>query len=91
MINLSYKLKETFEEEENEIVEITAQTDKPQTEITFEKSSKPLAKTVTDIEGVAVCGFTPQSRKCIVKAIIGDESEQITVPKLNDLNEEEND
>lgn len=86
MINLSYKLKkEIFEEEENEIVEITAETDHRQSEIIFEKSSKPLAKTLTDNNGVAVCGFSPGNRKCIVKATIGEETGQVTVPKYDDL------
>lgn len=90
MIELKYELKtETFEEEdeiiENKIVEITAETDHPQTEIAFEKSSKPLAKTLTNSEGIAICGFSPQNRKCVVKAIIGDENGQVTVPKSDDL------
>ena len=95
MINLKYELKkEEFEEEtitEIQIVEITAETDKPSSRIVFEKSSKPLAETLTNNEGIAICGFTPQSRKCIVKATVGDETAQVTVPKLADLNEEEED
>ena len=100
MINLKYELKKYEEKEDeeiiqNEIVEITAETTYPETRIVFEKSSKPLAETLTNSEGIAICGFTPQTRKCVVKAIINDESAQITVPKLSDLtpdlNEEEND
>ena len=92
MINLKYELKkEEFEEKDEtitiELVEITAETNHPQSKITFEKSSKLLAETLTDNDGVAVCGFTPQSRKCVVKATCGDETGQITVPKLADLNE----
>lgn len=96
MIQLKYELKtEKFEENEEtiktKIVEITAETDYPSTRIVFEKSSKPLAETLTNNEGIAICGFTPQSRKYVVKATCNEEIGQITVPKLTDLNEEDDD
>lgn len=97
MIELHYELKiEEFEEDEKiietKIVEITAETDSPGTRIIFEKSSKPLAETLTNAEGIAICGFTPINRKCVVKATCNEETAQVTVPKLDDLvdsNEEE--
>ena len=90
MITLKYQLKKIEDNgEEIEIVEITAETDQPSTRIVFEKSSKLLAETFTDAECVAICCFTPSNRKVVVKASVGEESEQITVPKLTDLNEEE--
>ncbi|MCR5027400.1 MAG: hypothetical protein K6A34_08170 [Methanobrevibacter sp.] len=90
MINLNYELKtEEFEEDEKTVeikmVEITAETDSPGSRIVFEKSSKLLAETLTNNEGIAVCGFSPQSRKCVVKATCNDETAQVTVPKLADL------
>ena len=92
MIQLKYELKtEKFEENEEtietKIVEITAETNHPSTRIVFEKSSKPLAETLTNNEGIAVCGFTPQSRKCIVKATCNEETAQVTVPNLADLSD----
>ena len=90
MIKLKYELKkEEFEENEKtvemNIVQITAETNHPNTYITFEKSNKPLAQTVTDTDGAAMCGFSPQSRKCVVKAKVGKDSAKITIPKATDL------
>ena len=88
MINLKYELKkEKYEEEDEtieiEIVEITAETNHPQTQIRFEKSGKLLAETLTDDKGKAVCGFTQGNRKCVIKATVGDETGQVTVPKTS--------
>ena len=85
MINLKYELKkEEFEEEEIieiEIIEITAETDSPSTRIRFEKDDELLAETFTNNDGTAICGFTPTGKRTIVKAIVNEEEEKITIPK----------
>lgn len=84
MIQLKFEKKEEKFEDENEkeitieIIEITAETDQPQKPITFEKDGNLLAKTITDINGIGICGFTEQE-ECTVKAIVLDEEAEIVV------------
>lgn len=84
MLQLKYEKKEEkFEDETEEeitieITEITAESDHTQKPIEFQKDGKLLAKTITDINGIAICGFT-ETKECIVKAIVADEEAEIVV------------
>ena len=90
MISLKYEIKkEEFGEEELiEIVEITAETSYPNNRIQFQKNDQLLAETMTNNEGIAICGFSPINEDCTVKAIINEDEEEITVPGKEDDNED---
>jgi hypothetical protein len=81
MIELKSEIvKEEFDEEEYEMLRITANTSYPSSEIEFYMNDKHMATTYTDIDGMASVGTSNTTEKLTFYCICSDEeSEEFTV------------